>query len=231
MEVLKRSKFILRLANLSNKRGFHLYKWRIPNVIVDSILLLPMSVCCLQMLIFCIKIGPSLRDISSSIYLCLGIVSLCAMYICLAVNNDLITATLDHLQDMVTLSKIHLKFSILSRFYKRRTFHYSKIFINILKTFYAHIYVYQTEFIKSQKYFLKFNFLKINCQTGLEKSVQSTLLYNKQEKRNAKLVKMLLIYASFVVINIFAPPLVFPISYAIFDVPKPKLWYLPYPTV
>lgn len=108
MEVLKKSKFTLRLGNLSNKRGFYLHKWRIPNLIVDSIFLLPMFVCALQMLIVCFNIGPRLKEISSSIYLMLGISSILAIYVCLAAKNDVIIQTLDHLQEMVTLRKILL---------------------------------------------------------------------------------------------------------------------------
>lgn len=106
MEVLKKAKVALRLVNLASKNGVYLSKWRIPNAIIDLLLLLPMSICTVQMVIFCFKTGPSLKEISSSIYLILGISSILAFYICLAANNDLIIATLDHLQEMVTLSKM-----------------------------------------------------------------------------------------------------------------------------
>lgn len=105
MEVLKRCKLALRLGNLSNKRGFYLFNWKVSNFIVDFFLLLPMSICVIQMLIFCSEIGPNLKEISSSIYLGLGILSIGAMYISLAAKNDLIIETLDHLQEMVNLSK------------------------------------------------------------------------------------------------------------------------------
>lgn len=105
MEVLKKCKVALRLGNLSNKNGFYFFAWKIPNFIVDLFLLLPMSVCSIQMLVYCCKIGPILNKVSSSIYLCLGISSIVAMYICLACKNELIITTLDHLQGMVTLSE------------------------------------------------------------------------------------------------------------------------------
>lgn len=112
MEVLKGSKFALRLGNLSNKNGFYLFGWRIPNFIVDFFLLLPMSICSVQLLMVCFNKGfNDLKDISNAIYLCLGIFSICSMYICLAANNDLIIATLDHLQDMMTLSEIYYKWT------------------------------------------------------------------------------------------------------------------------
>lgn len=105
MEVLKKCKLALRLGNLSNKNGFRLFKRKISNFIVDLILLLPMSICTIQMLIFCSEIGFVLKEISSSIYLGLGIISIMSMYICLAIKNDLIISTMDHLQEMVNLSK------------------------------------------------------------------------------------------------------------------------------
>lgn len=106
MEVLKKCKLALRLGNLSNKNGFYLFIWKVPNFIVDTFLLLPMTICSIQMLIFCYNIGPNLKEISSAIYLGLGILSIAAMYICLAAENDLIITTLEHLQGMVTLSKL-----------------------------------------------------------------------------------------------------------------------------
>lgn len=118
MEVLKKCKLALQLGNLSNKRGFYLFNWKVPNFIVDLFLILPMSICTIQMFIFCSKIGPNLKGISSSIYLVLGILSICAMYICLAVENDLIIETLDHLQKMVNLSKFVL--SLLHYFKNRK---------------------------------------------------------------------------------------------------------------
>lgn len=113
MEVLKKSKFILRLGNVANKRGVYLYKWRIPNFIVDLLVMMPMFLCSIQMLIVCFNIGPRLKEISSCIYLMLGISSILAIYICLAAKNDMIIATLDHLQEMVTLSKSFLWIGIL----------------------------------------------------------------------------------------------------------------------
>lgn len=70
-----------------------------------------------------------------------------------------------------------------------------------------------------------------NYPSGLSTSDESTNLYFKQEKRNAKLMKFLFIYATFVVITVYVPPLLFPIGYAIFGFPAPKKWYFPYPTV
>lgn len=110
MEVLKKCKLLLRIANLSNKNGFRLFAWKVPNFIVDLIFLLPMSICVMQMALFCFGIGLVLKEISSSIYLSLGIISIMAMYICLAAENDLIIATLDHLQEMVTMSEFVLTF-------------------------------------------------------------------------------------------------------------------------
>lgn len=105
MEVLKTTKFALRLGNLSNKNGFHLHKWRIPNIIVNLLFMLPMFICCIQMAIFCYHFSDNLKIISSAIYLGLGIMSVCGMYACLALNNDLIIDTLEHLQSMVSQSK------------------------------------------------------------------------------------------------------------------------------
>lgn len=64
-----------------------------------------MFICTIQMAIYCIHIGFRLKEISSSIYLILGITSVLAIYICLASKNDLIIATLDHLQEMIERSK------------------------------------------------------------------------------------------------------------------------------
>lgn len=104
MEVLKYSRFALKLANLSNNHGFYLLKWRIPNIIIDLIFLLPMSICLIQMVIFCCNSGNSIKSISSATYLGLGIFSVCSMYTCLAINNELIIDTLNHLQKMVNHS-------------------------------------------------------------------------------------------------------------------------------
>lgn len=105
MEVLKFSKFALRLANLSNKQQFQLFKWQIPNILIDLVFLLPMSICLLQMISFCCSTGNNIKSISSATYLGLGIASVCAMYICLANNNHLIIETLDHLQQVISRSK------------------------------------------------------------------------------------------------------------------------------
>lgn len=43
-------------------------------------------------------------------------------------------------------------------------------------------------------------------------------------------MKIFLIYSSFVIITIYVPPTLFPISYGFFGFPTPKHWYLPYPT-
>lgn len=43
-------------------------------------------------------------------------------------------------------------------------------------------------------------------------------------------MKLLFIYASFVIVTVYVPPALFPIGYAIFGFPSPKYWYLPYPT-
>lgn len=105
MEVLNFSKFALRLANLSNKQQFKWFKWQIPNSLIDFVFLLPMSICLLQMVSFCCRTGNSIKSISSAIYLVLGIASVCAMYVCLAINNNLIIDTLDHLQLVINRSK------------------------------------------------------------------------------------------------------------------------------
>lgn len=64
-----------------------------------------MMICSLQMVIHCCYIGMKLKEISSATYLCLGIASISAMYICLAAKNNLIIGTLEHLQGMVDLRK------------------------------------------------------------------------------------------------------------------------------
>lgn len=127
MEVLKSCKLAMRLGNLSRKNGCHLWKWRIPNYIIDLILLLPMTICSVQMVIFCCNNANTLKTISNATYLWYGIISMLkddqiidrtiefiyslgigsisAMYVCLAANNNLIISTLDHLQAMIALSK------------------------------------------------------------------------------------------------------------------------------
>lgn len=64
----------------------------------------------------------------------------------------------------------------------------------------------------------------------MTKSAKSAAIYEKQERKNAKLMKFLLIYSLFVIITIYVPPLLFPIGFAILGFPTPKKWYLPYPT-
>lgn len=66
---------------------------------------------------------------------------------------------------------------------------------------------------------------------GSRKSTKSAELYCKQENNNTKLMRGLLIYSSFVIITVYVPPTLFPISYEILGFPSPKYWYLPYPTV
>lgn len=105
MEVLKYNRFVMRLVNLSNKSGFHLSNYRIPNVCINLLLMCPMSVCSMQMMLFCCQSETELKSVFSAIYLCLGILSILAMHICLAINNDLIIDTVDHLQQIVARSK------------------------------------------------------------------------------------------------------------------------------
>lgn len=69
MEVLKSCKLAMRLGNLSRRNGFHLWKWRIPNFIIDLILLLPMAICSIQMVIFCYNNATTLKTISNATYL------------------------------------------------------------------------------------------------------------------------------------------------------------------
>lgn len=66
---------------------------------------------------------------------------------------------------------------------------------------------------------------------GFNQSAKSVAYYVKQEERNVKLMKVLLIYGIFIIATIYLLPILFPVSYAIFGFPKPKQWYLPYPTM
>lgn len=77
-------------------------------------------------------------------------------------------------------------------------------------------------------FLLKFLFLKF--QIGMERSTASIEIYENQEKRNVKLMKILLLWVVFVITSIYIPPFLCPIGYAIFGFPKPDQWYLPYPT-
>lgn len=105
MEVLKSCKRISFFANLFNKNGIQVFGYRIPNWFIDSILLLPMTVCSIQMIVYCCLFGTSLKSISSAVYLCLGISSIALMHICWAIENDLSISTVDHLQRTVEQRK------------------------------------------------------------------------------------------------------------------------------
>lgn len=74
---------------------------RIPNWLIDSILLSPMAICTIQMIVFCFVHGTPLASLSDAIYLSLGIFSIVSIYVCLAIKNDLLISTIDHLQETV----------------------------------------------------------------------------------------------------------------------------------
>lgn len=72
--------------------------------------------------------------------------------------------------------------------------------------------------------------IKIMFDSGIEKSSLSMELYCKEENRHDKLMKILIVYSTFVIITVYVPPLLLPIGYATLGFPSPKNWYLPYPT-
>lgn len=110
MKVLKFFEKVSFFANLCNKNGIYVLGVRIPNWLIDSILLSPMAICTIQMIIYCYVDGTTLVSISSAIYLSLGIFSIVSMYICFAIKNDLLIITIDQLQETVK-QRAHLLFS------------------------------------------------------------------------------------------------------------------------
>lgn len=102
MKVLKFFEKVSFFANLCNKNGITVSGvGRIPNWIIDSILLSSLTICTIQMIIFCLVHGTTLVSISSAIYLILAFFSIVSMYICFAIKNDLLIITIDHLQETV----------------------------------------------------------------------------------------------------------------------------------
>lgn len=101
MKVLKLFEKVLFFVNLCNKNGIYVLGIRIPNWLIDSIMLSPMAICTIQMIVFCYINGTTLVSISSAVYLSLGIFSIVSMYICFAIQNDLLIITIDHIQETV----------------------------------------------------------------------------------------------------------------------------------
>lgn len=101
MKVLKLFEKLSFFANLCNKNGIYVSGVRIPNWLIDTILLSPMTICTIQMIVFCFVHGTTLVSISVAVYLSLGIFSIVSMYICFAIKNDLLIITIDHLQETV----------------------------------------------------------------------------------------------------------------------------------
>lgn len=64
---------------------------------------------------------------------------------------------------------------------------------------------------------------------GSKISIKFLAIYDKQQNKNEKMIKLVFIYSTFVILTINVVPALLPIFYLIFGYPKPNLWYLPMP--
>lgn len=76
------------------------------------------------------------------------------------------------------------------------------------------------------KFLFFHNFQSIGCENGSE----SLTIYRKCEEKHTNLVKIVWKMGVVFLVVVFSVSMSFPIGYALFSYPPPKLWLLPIPS-
>lgn len=103
--VLDGCRLALKLSNLYNQNGVYIRTFKIPNVVISTLILLPTMyyIASLEFW-FCIDERFNMKSISSTLCNMIAIIQMAFVYFSLAMKSDLIIETMNHLQDVVDKS-------------------------------------------------------------------------------------------------------------------------------
>lgn len=106
VSVLKGCQFLLHTIFLCKRNGFHIRSIKLPRLFFHFIVLLPIDIVILLLIWFCVDAAFELKIISFPVNVVLGFLQMQMIYTSLAIWNDSIFDTMDHLQRIVDQSKL-----------------------------------------------------------------------------------------------------------------------------
>lgn len=117
IEMLSKSRQLLRLMNLGQKTQFQIGRMKIPNFVMFTLLSAPLCYSIVTESITAYEIGLNFKEGSSGFLILLGTVQMMLIYFCLVSDNQTIIEMMDLIEGVVNRSKKNfIKFKVFSKF-------------------------------------------------------------------------------------------------------------------
>lgn len=111
IKVLSTCRGPLLWMNLCRKTDLEIFGFKIPNIVIFSILSIPLCNGVLGTFRLAFDIGFNFEGTASLLMSVLGLLQMQAIYFCLVNKNQIIIEMVDHIQDVVNRSNLHLFFT------------------------------------------------------------------------------------------------------------------------